>query len=191
MAKVPAAAPLPLAKVGEKVFDSMEKIPADFLAITYGSLLRQMLADANDKPEAVNEQLDAMGVRIGQRLVEEFAARSGLPPCKNFQSTAEAIAKVGLKMFLGITATVENLTAEQYSLVFDTNPLAQFVELPDTLKSTLWYSAILAGAIRGALSQVGILCDVTFARDTLRGDETNEIRIRYKARAKETFKTTD
>ena len=44
-----------------------------------------------------------------------------------------------------------------FSLIFDENPLAEFVELPeDALQGGLWYSNVLCGVIRGALEMVGI-----------------------------------
>ena len=42
-----------------------------------------------------------------------------------------------------------------FSLTFDENPLAEFVELPDeALEGGLWFSNILCGVIRGALEMV-------------------------------------
>eukprot|EP00968_Pinguiococcus_pyrenoidosus_P022729 scaffold3349_cov246-Pinguiococcus_pyrenoidosus.AAC.8 len=35
-----------------------------------------------------------MGYNIGIRLVDEFLAKSGLPPCSGFVETAEVVAKV-------------------------------------------------------------------------------------------------
>lgn len=74
-------------------------------------------------------------------------------------STIEANSdKIGFKIFLNITPTVTNWTADnkQFSLVFDENPLTDFVELPDDGKAQdeLWYSNILCGVIRGALEMV-------------------------------------
>jgi hypothetical protein len=61
-------------------------------------------------------------------------------------------------MFLNITPTVTNWTADnkQFSLLFDENPLADFVELPDDGKAQdeLWFSNILCGVLRGALEMV-------------------------------------
>jgi trafficking protein particle complex subunit 3 len=65
------------------------------------------------------------------------------------------VSQVGFKMFLNITPTVTNWTADNksFSLLFDENPLADFVELPDDGKSQdeLWFSNILCGVLRGAL----------------------------------------
>jgi hypothetical protein len=59
---------------------------------------------------------------------------------------------------LNITPTVTNWTADnkQFSLLFDENPLADFVELPDDgrAQDELWFSNILCGVLRGALEMV-------------------------------------
>jgi hypothetical protein len=60
-------------------------------------------------------------------------------------------------MFLGVSAEVEMLPEQPKGAVFNLhitdNPLNDFVELPEHLQG-LSYSAIIAGAIRGALSTV-------------------------------------
>lgn len=64
-------------------------------------------------------------------------------------------------MFLNITPTVTNWSNDdkQFSLVFEENPLADFVELPDDgrAQDELWYSNILCGILRGALEMVCII----------------------------------
>lgn len=184
-------APTALLRAGEKAFERMDKISAEFFAITYGALVRQMMIDYAANADAVNTQLEEMGVRIGMRLIEEFVARSEVRACRSFNATGEAIAKVGLKMFLGISAQVEAVADESYSLVFEDNPLTLFVELPDNYRAKLWYSNILCGVIRGALDQVSIKTECTYVRDVLRGDDTNEIRVRFKGIVPEQFKTKD
>lgn len=68
--------------------------------------------------------------------------------------------QIGFKIFLNITPTVTNWTVDnkQFSLVFEENPLADFVELPDDgrAQDELWYSNILCGILRGALEMVRI-----------------------------------
>lgn len=71
--------------------------------------------------------------------------------------------QVGFKIFLNITPTITNWTSDnkQFSLLFEENPLADFVELPDDgrAQDELWYSNILCGVLRGALEMVsGIIC---------------------------------
>jgi hypothetical protein len=76
------------------------------------------------------------GYNIGTRLIEEFLAKSHMGRCKDFRDTAEAISKVGLKMFLNISPAVSTVAPDgkSFSLVFDENPLAEFVELPEDAK---------------------------------------------------------
>lgn len=66
--------------------------------------------------------------------------------------------QVGFKIFLNITPTIANWTSDnkQFSLLFDENPLADFVELPDDgrAQDELWFSNILCGVLRGALEMV-------------------------------------
>lgn len=67
-------------------------------------------------------------------------------------------AKIGFKVFLNITPAVTNWTTDgkQFSLIFEENPLADFVELPDDgrAQNELWYSNLLCGVLRGSLEMV-------------------------------------
>lgn len=40
------------------------------------------------------------------------------------------------------------------SIIIEENPLAEFVELPDSYMKSLWYSNVLCGVIRGSLDMV-------------------------------------
>lgn len=102
-----------------------------------------------------------MGYNIGLRLIEDFLAKSNTGQCTNLRETAEMISKVGFKVFMNITPTVTNWSQDgkSFVLVFEENPLADFVELPDDgrAQNELWYSNILCGVIRGACEMVGTL----------------------------------
>lgn len=166
------------ARSGDAVFANIERVNAELFTLTYGAIVRQLLTDL-EEVEEVNKQLDQMGYNIGTRLIDEFLAKSNVSRCVNFKETAEVIAKVGFKMFLGVTATVTNWDAEgtSCSLVLEDNPLVDFVELPDNCQG-LYYCNILSGVIRGALEMVSMKTEVTWARDMLRGDDANELRVK-------------
>lgn len=150
--------------------------------------MAQLCQDYDSDYQEVNRQLDKMGYNIGMRLIEDFLAKSGVGRCANFRETADMIAKVGdcvprrlrpearpgsnvlesysyfdqvgFKIFLNVAPTVTNWTSDnnQFSLIFEENPLADFVELPDDgrAQDELWFSNILCGVLRGALEMVPV-----------------------------------
>ena len=180
----------------------VDKVNAELVTLTYGTMVAQLCSDLDSNYAEVNKQLDKMGYNIGMRLVEDFFAKSGTQRCANLRETAETISKVrtklcwletfeqetnlwtselsdrqiGFKIFLNITPTVTNWTADnkQFSLIFEENPLADFVELPDDgrAQDELWYSNILCGILRGALEMVRInilLCTMIFTHLYMKG----------------------
>lgn len=150
---------------------------SELLSLTYGSLVRQLLADYEDIG-TVNEQLDTMGYNVGVRLVDDFLAKSRAPACNTFVDTADSVAKVAFRMFLGVPAHVTDWSTDRttFSLVFDENPLAEFAELPETC-AKLWYSNVVCGVIRGALEMVNMKVEAKFSKCKLRGDDCHEIRV--------------
>ncbi|MBA0558214.1 hypothetical protein Goshw_025666 [Gossypium schwendimanii] len=102
------------------------------------------------------------------------------------------IAKVGFKMFLGVTASVMNWDADGTccSIVLEDNPLVDFVELPDTCQG-LYYCNILSGVIRGALEMVAMKTEVTWIRDMLRGDDAYELQVKLLKQVPEEYPYKD
>ncbi|KAL6076850.1 Trafficking protein particle complex subunit 3 [Balamuthia mandrillaris] len=172
---------------GEEAFKRLDKINAELFTLTYGSIVMQLIKDF-DTVEEVNEQLDEMGYNIGVRLVEEFLAKSGTQCNRNLRDAAETIAKVGFKMFLGVSAQVPpgswSADGNEFSLVLEDNPLTEFVELPEEY-SALWYSNILCGVIRGALEMVQMDVECKQTRCTLKGDDATELRVFFKGMIKD------
>ncbi|KAK2149848.1 hypothetical protein LSH36_434g00009 [Paralvinella palmiformis] len=157
----------------------MPPYSGELFTLTYGALVSQLLKDYENDAE-VNKQLDKMGYNIGIRLIEDFLARSNAGRCNDFRETADAIAKVGFKMFLGIVPVVTNWSAsgDEFSLLLENNPLTDFVELPEG-HSSLNYSNILCGVLRGALEMVEMEVAVWFVQDQLKGDNLTEIRLKF------------
>jgi len=166
-------------KIGDIGFSKMEKVHGELLSLMYGSLVSSLIKDYKDDADQVNSQLGKMGFNIGLRMADEFFAKSGVPYCQEFRETADVIAKVGFKMFLGINADVvrwnQNMTV--CNIVLQENPFNEFVELPPKFKDTLWYSNLVCGVIRGALDQLQLRVDVRFIKDVLRGDDHSVIRL--------------
>ena len=173
----------------------MPKANAELFALTYGALVAELIRDY-DNPIKINEQLDRIGHSIGVRCVDEFLSKAdtliGLSPsCATLRDTAEVIAKIGFKMFLGVTADVVNVSSDgkAFSLYMYDNPLTTFVELP-TLEeceaantcdlSQVQYCNLYCGVIRGALEAVNLRVECRFVRDVLQGEEVNEIRVELK-----------
>ena len=173
------------ARLGDAAWSRMPKVSAELFALTYGSMVQQLVKDFEDVV-LINQQLEKMGHNIGVRLVDEFLVKSGMPTtCTNFRDTAETIAKVAFKMFLGISVEATNWAANDsiFSLVYAENPLTSFVELPPQY-SELNYSNILCGVIRGALEMVQMQVECRFVKDMLRGNDINELRVELKGVAR-------
>lgn len=102
----------------------------------------------------VNKQLERIGYNMGMRLIEDFLARTSVPRCLEMRETADRIQQA-FRMYLNVQPTISNWSpaSDEFSLLFDSNPLTEFVELPTDL-TNLRYSAILSGCIRGALEMV-------------------------------------
>ncbi|XP_025901445.1 trafficking protein particle complex subunit 3-like protein [Nothoprocta perdicaria] len=154
------------------------KISRELFVLTYGALVAQLCKDY-EKDEDVNTCLDRMGYGIGIRLIEDFLARSAVKKCRSYSETADMIAQVAFKMYLGVTPSVSCSSAagNEFSLILDKNPLVDFVEELPAERASLCYCNLLCGVIRGALEMVHLSAEVTFLQDKLKGDAVTEIGI--------------
>lgn len=173
---------------GHTLWTKMPKANAELFALTYGTLVTELVRDYDTIAE-INEQLDKMGYSMGVRCVDEFLAKADqagmtIPPCSNLQDTAEVVAKTGFRMFLGMSCEIQMASDTAFSLIMYDNPLALFVELPENDGTKNWkdlnYSNLYCGILRGALEQVNLKVECKFVKDTLQGDEVNEIRVELK-----------
>lgn len=140
------------------------------------------------------------GYNIGVRIVDEYlaktrAASAPSAPCATFRDAAEAVARHALPLFLNVAAAVGAWSSDgtACSLVLTDNPLADFVELPEPYRrGGLSYCQLLAGAVRGALSQVAFSTDVKVVRDALRdGGGVLELRVTLKEARDEAYPFRD
>jgi hypothetical protein len=95
-------------------------------------------------------------------------------------------------MFLGVTAEVANFDQDgkAFSLILNENPLSDFVVLPLQYQK-LCYSNVLCGVIRGSLEMLNMKVNVYFKKDTLRGQDQNEIRVELKEIVKDRYEDDD
>ncbi|KIH63826.1 transport protein particle component, Bet3 [Ancylostoma duodenale] len=144
---------------------------AELFSLTYGALVTEMLRDYED-PKQVNMRLDKVciapshclkliehfsrfkiGFNMGTRLADDFLAKNAhVPKCTDCRQIADVLSKNAIPTYLGVPATVSNWGGgdREFSLIIENNPLTELVEVPASL-STLNYSQIIAGAIRGGL----------------------------------------
>ena len=166
--------------------DQVEKINSEILTLTYGSLMVRLIKDY-EKPEEINDQLEKMGYNIGIRLIDDFLAKSCIDPPKTFEEAISIITNNALKFYLNVGAKYELVKTDsnmidtnqqyEYRIYFSENPLNDYVELPDKFKG-LWYSNMICGVIRGALEAINIKVECKYNKDTLKGNDLNEIRVK-------------
>jgi trafficking protein particle complex subunit 3 len=73
----------------------VDKVNAELVTLTYGTIVAQLVKDYDSDYIEVNKQLDKMGYNIGLRLIEDYLAKSNtMKRCANFRETADAIARV-------------------------------------------------------------------------------------------------
>ena len=126
--------------------------------MTYGAIVRQVLHDYEDCVEDVNKKLDSMGFEIGCRLIEDFLAKTSTTRCGDFKEW--------------------NADNTECVITLDTNPLADFVELPERYRD-LSYCQMLCGVVRGALEMVSVRVSCEWARDALRGGDGYALRLKF------------
>ena len=166
--------------------DQVEKINSEVITLTYGSLMVRLIKDY-EKPEEINDQLEKMGYNIGIRLIDDFLAKSCIDPPKTFEEAISIITNNALKFYLNVGAKYELVKTDsnmidtnqqyEYRIYFSENPLNDYVELPDKFKG-LWYSNMICGVIRGALEAINIKVECKYSKDTLKGNDLNEIRVK-------------
>lgn len=81
-------------KVSDRTRTRTDKVSAELVTLTYGTIVAQLCKDYESDYLEVNRQLDRMGYNIGLRLIEDFLAKCSAPVCSNFREVSEMISKV-------------------------------------------------------------------------------------------------
>jgi len=174
----------PLAKPAEP---PGEAVNIEILALTYGAIVRQLLADLEDV-SVVNAKLKQMGKNIGTRLIEEYLAKSRQTRCVSFQDTARSIAEVAFPMFLGVRGEVAPVGdgKAECTIRLREIPLADFVEIPDDLRG-LRYCNLVTGVVEGALDRVNMRVTCNLVKDMLAGDPEYELQLMLESAGNEAY----
>ncbi|KAL5282979.1 TRAPPC3 family protein [Megaselia abdita] len=156
-----------------------KKVNTELLTLAYGSFVTQILHDQNLNIDEVNKNLERIGYNIGLRLIEDFLSRTAAPRCLEMRETADRIQQA-FRIYLNIQPAITNWSSssDEFSLIFENNPLIDFVELPPEF-SNLRYSAIICGCIRGALEMVQQEVQCFLVQDQLKSDSCTEIRVKF------------
>lgn len=113
----------------------------------------------------MNRQLDKIGYNMGLRMADDFLAKNPrIGRCSSMQQLAEVLAKSACKTYLGVQALVTHTTAEEFQLQLESNPLVEFVEIPEEYKNVR-YSQVICGIIRGALYAINMDATTTITSD--------------------------
>jgi trafficking protein particle complex subunit 3 len=121
-------------------------------------------------PPPIPSLLTLRGYNIGTRLVDEYLAKTRTTKCGGFPDAMAAAARGACRAFLGVPGVLSDWSPDgtEVTLSLPDNPLADGVELPSSLAAGgLWYSNLLAGALRGALAQVNLAVETAFISDPL------------------------
>ena len=75
-------------------------------------------------------------------MADDFLAKNPrIGRCASIHQLAEVIAKQALKTYLGTQAAITYNSADDFQLQLDSNPLAEFVELPEQYKNLRYSQA--------------------------------------------------
>ena len=168
------------ASAGQSLWSKSPKANAELFALTYGALVSEVIRDFDNNMTEVNDKIEKIGYSIGIRCVDEFLAKSSAQYCQNLADSAEVLGKTAFRMFLGISVDVQLHSPSSFSLLFQDNPLALFVELPEQYVQTLEYNILYCGVIRGALEMLNYKVECRFVKSPLRGDDIHEIKVELK-----------
>lgn len=69
-------------------------------------------------------------------MADDFLAKNPrIGRCSTMNQLAEVLAKSACKTYLGVQANVTHNASDEFQLQLESNPLAEFVEIPEEYKS--------------------------------------------------------
>ncbi|EJD32567.1 TRAPP I complex [Auricularia subglabra TFB-10046 SS5] len=141
---------------------------AELFTFTYGALVVQLIQDYEDYAE-VNKQLRRNLINARNTQVGFKSFLNITPSVTHSTPSSRPVSQITTSSGPGAAQQSQAQQAGQwFTLTFDENPLAEFVELPDdALEGGLWYSNVLCGVLRGALEMVQMQVEATFVSDVL------------------------
>uniref|UniRef100_A0A914ZFR8 Trafficking protein particle complex subunit n=2 Tax=Panagrolaimus TaxID=55784 RepID=A0A914ZFR8_9BILA len=161
----------------KQAIPDVKTMNGELFTLTYGALVVDLLRDLESEEE-VNIQLEKIGYNIGVRIADDLLSKNpNIGRCTDTHQIAEVISKQALKAYLGVTAHVSqsNMPANEFSLILDSNPLVEFVEIPAKY-SKLSYSQVICGAIHGALEALHLKVNASLVKDV---PDPTEIHVKF------------
>ena len=153
-----------------------KQIKVELLTFTYGTLLVRLTKDIKDINE-LNTKIELIGYDIGKRLIDDLIDDypRGLDPSDQNKLMEKLICQLA-QYYLGIIGNYSQTGENEFHLKFTENPISLFVELPESLEG-LCYSNIICGIMRGMLEISGFEIKCEFAKDKMKGDDINDLKI--------------
>ena len=100
---------------------------------------------------------------------------SPMPTPETYKLMEKLICQLA-QYYLGIIGTYTQTSEKEFHLKFTENPISLYVELPESLEG-LCYSNIICGIMRGMLEISGFEIKCEFAKDKMKGDDINDLKI--------------
>ena len=159
----------------ESLYEERKQNKVELLTFMYGSLLVRLTKDIKDINE-LNTKIENIGYEMGKRLLDDLIDDFQKKIDSSNSKLMEILIKQLAQYYLGIIASLNQLSEKEYHLVFNENPISFYVELPEELND-LCYSNIICGIFRGMLEVSGFEIKCEFVKDKMKGDDVNDLKI--------------
>ena len=160
----------------ESSYLERKQIKMDLITFMYGSLLVRLTKDIKDINE-LNKKIELIGYDIGKRLVDDLIDdfQRNLDVSDQNKVMEKLICQL-TQYYLGIIGKYNQTGEKEFHLTFTQNPICLYVELPESLEG-LCYSNIICGILRGMMEISGFEIQCEFAKDKMKGDDINDLKI--------------